>query len=303
MNNTNRKLNTRSLGRCGKKSYSGTFQKDKKCRGLRFFWIFIISLFLLLILFIYLLSSNWLNIKRIEIKGLDEYKALQIEDTVYKQQESKNILFSQKSLVFFSKNKLFKNLEEFNFLELSIDKKYFGKKLIIDIKEREKALIFKENNYFLFIDKEGNIISSQIDCQNQLASDNPEEIRDNENCLDFNDEYKKENLFPFIENNGQDRILESQKKVKLEAEYIDFSLKIYNDLRGGDDFDLDKIILDEDYNTTKIKLNNGLEVYFNFRDDYSEQISRFFTLKREKRNDLQDKKYIDLRYGDKIFYY
>lgn len=314
MSNTSKKLKTRSLGRCGKKSYSGTFQKDKKSANLKAFFIFLISLFLLLLLIFLLLSSNWLNIKQIEIKGLDSQKEIQIEAIIYTQQENKNILFSQESLVFFNKNRLLKNLEDFNFLELKIEKKYFGKKIILNIKEREKALIFKENGYFFFIDREANIISYQIDCQNQgLLPENLEKIdndtdshkikEDAKNCLDFNNDYRQESPYLLIDNGGKNKVIESSKKIKLDSEYIDFSLKLYNDLRGDGQFDLNRIFLDDDYNSIKARLNNNIDLYFNFKDDYLEQISRFFTLKREKGAELNAQKYIDLRYGDKIFYY
>ncbi len=317
----NKKLNTRSLGRCGKKSYSGTFQKNKKCNSLRVFWISIFSLILLVAITIYLLSSNWLNIKVVEVEGVDSVnKQAQIEAIAYKQQESKNFLFSQESLVFFNRSELIKNLDEFNFSELKIEKKYFSKKLIISAQEREKSLIFKEGEYFHFLDIEGNIISSQIDCQSELllpenlekteeevegeTDNNIYEIKkEAEDCLNFNDAYKQESLYPLIDNNGGNRLIESQKRIKLESEYIDFSLKLYNDLRGEEQFDLNRIVLDDDYNTIKARLNNNLDLYFNFEDDYLEQVSKFFTLKREKGSELESKKYIDLRYGDKIFYY
>ncbi|HOZ53591.1 MAG TPA: hypothetical protein PK142_02850, partial [bacterium] len=123
------------------------------------------------------------------------------------------------------------------------------------------------------------------------------------NCLLVNEDYKKENLYPLIENIGKNKVNDSQKNIKLDREYIDFVIKLYNDIGISGNFGLKNIILDEEYNTVKIKLNNSLEVYFSFKNEYSDQISRFFVLKKELEEDLSGKKYIDLRYGDKIFYY
>jgi hypothetical protein len=99
------------------------------------------------------------------------------------------------------------------------------------------------------------------------------------------------------------RISEDQKYAKIDEEYLNFSFKLYNDLNDSSEFGFKKINLDGEYNTIKVQLNNNLELYFSLKNDYNEQISKFFTLSRERASDLSGKKYIDLRYGDKIFYY
>jgi hypothetical protein len=277
---------------------------------------------------IFLLSSNAFNLKTISVEGLDDYKKEKIENIVSEQQETRNVIFSQKSVVFFSKSQLTEELNSFNFSKLSITKNIFKKKLIITVQEREKAIIFLEKNYYYFADREGNIVNRQINCQN-IAIDNTtekvegqeenssenteqseqskqlEELRAEEikNCLDFNDQYRRENLFPFIENIGRERVTENGKNIKIDNSYIDFSLKLYNDLSENSEFGLNRIVLDEEYNTIKARLNNNIDLYFSFKEDYMEQISRFFTLKRERGAELKAQKYIDLRYGDKIFYY
>lgn len=336
-----RRLKTRSISRCSQKTYSGTFRTKPERSNTKYIWIGLITLVVLFFLAIFLLLSSFFNFKKIDVTGLDDYKKLKIEEIISSQQDTRVFLFSQKNLVFFSKNKLNNSLAEFNFLNLEIKKNFFKKKLTVDIKERAKAVIFLEEGSYYFIDREGNIITKQTDCNfkstptevvaeilatstatntieviasssDQKTSEEKPKVEENlltqvdmasENCLNFNEEYRRDNLYPFIENIGKNRITENKKNIKLDSKYIDFSLNLYNDLNTGDAFSLNKIVLDEEYNTIKARLNNNIDLYFSFNSDYSEQISRFFTLKREKGAELSAKKYIDLRYGDKIFYY
>lgn len=323
-----KRLKTHSLSKCRQKSYSGSFRSPKKESNLKFLWILLIFPVVLIIAIIFLLSSNAFNLKTISVEGLDDYKKEKIENIISEQRETRNIIFSQESVVFFSKSQLAEELNSFNFSKLSITKNIFKKKLVITVQEREKAIIFLEKNYYYFADREGNIVNRQINCQN-IAIDNTaekvegqeenssesteqseqskqlEELRAEEikNCLDFNDQYRRENLFPFIENIGRERVTENGKNIKIDNSYIDFSLKLYNDLSENSEFGLNRIVLDEEYNTIKARLNNNIDLYFSFKEDYMEQISRFFTLKRERGAELKAQKYIDLRYGDKIFYY
>lgn len=323
-----KRLKTHSLSKCRQKSYSSSFRSPQKESSLRFLWILLIIPVVLAIAIIFLLSSNVFNIKTISVEGLEDYKKEKIEKIISEQQDKRNIIFSQNSIVFFRKSQLTEELNSFNFSKLSITKNILKKKLIITVQEREKAIIFLEKNYYYYADREGNIVNRQINCQN-ITTDNAaekvegqeenssenteqseqskqlEELRAEEikNCLDFNDQYRRENLFPFIENIGRERVTENVKNIKIDASYIDFALKLYNDLSENSEFGLNRIVLDEEYNTIKARLNNNIDLYFSFKEDYMEQVSRFFALKRERGAELKAQKYIDLRYGDKIFYY
>ncbi len=121
-------------------------------------------------------------------------------------------------------------------------------------------------------------------------------------CITIDDNYKRDNLYPIIENISNDKIDENRKNIDISSEYIDFCLKLYNDIGENVDFGLKSIVLDESYNSVKIRLNNGPEVYFNLKNDYTEQVNSLLILEKELKGDLQGKKYIDLRYGDKIFF-
>lgn len=335
-----------------KKYISGSFRAPQNKKNHSFTW-FIILFFIFIIFFIYLVFSGFFSIKEIKINGLVKIDQMKVEEIVQTQKNNNFLFFHQSNLLFFNKKKLINNLNNYNFSQVLVKKRIFKKTLVLNIKEREQAFIFLENNNYFFSDKNGAIINYLPSCfipekntssveinlnaisdekeneeqKNQTleiidlnSADNPNSIdsakiqidhqninKANENnkteCLIIDETYKKDNLYPIIENIAKIRVGEDKKQIKLDPEYIDFALKLYNDLTDNSEFGLNRIILDEEYNTVKIKLNNGLDVYFSFKSDYLEQLSRFFAIKKEKSEELRGKKYIDLRYGDKIFYY
>ncbi len=315
-----------------KKSFSSSFRAPKKEKNYKSLIILVILSIIVISIILFLVLSSFLKIKNTEIKGLNNEKMFEIESMVENQKNTRKMLFKQENLIFFNQSDLINSLNSFNFHEVKVKKDYFSRKITINIKEREKSIIFLESSDYFFIDKDANIIESIKSCEylekikeqeassatssnNSVQEDaqglnieseqdlEQEQSLEQEECLKIDQEFKSNNLLPLIENNGKNRLDSNKKIIKLEPGYIDFSLKLYNDLSENSDFGFKNIILDEEYNTVKVRLNNDLELYFSFKNDYLDQISRFFTLKRERINDLKGKKYIDFRYGDKIYYY
>ncbi len=281
-----------SLLERNRKCFASSFKKPQKDRPLKTAWICLILLFMILLGLSVLAFSDFLHIKEVEINASSNEKEKEIREITQKQKEGKKLFFEQKNILFFSGKKLEEKMEDFNFLEFSINKNYLERKIIINTSEREKSFIFKENDYYFFVDRNSYIITKFIDCEISK-----------ENCLSIDDDFRKENLYPIIKNLGQNRFNEREKKIDLADNYIEFSLKLYNDLGGEDDFALRNIILDNEFNTIKAELKNDLILYFSSKHDYLEQISHFYTLKRDREAELKNNQYVDLRYGNRIFYY
>lgn len=324
-----------SFSERNKKTFSGSFRGPKKESEFNILWLFLVAIIAILIMPIILIFSNFFNIKNISINGLIKIDQKEVENIVLEQKNNKKFLIKQENLVFFNKNDLIKSLEVYNFKNVYVQKKLLKRSLNINIEERTQSFIFLENNIYFFTDSNGYVIDYSYNCNYiadlknrvnpviELNSSSTEEntivdqvnnganneeyeqiiAKNSDNCLLIDENYKKENLYPIIENIGKDKVNDGKKNIKLDQEYIDFVVKLYNDIDISGNFGLKNVILDEEYNTVKIKLNNDLEVYFSFKNEYSDQISRFFVLKKELGEGLSGKKYIDLRYGDKIFYY
>ena len=53
----------------------------------------------------------------------------------------------------------------------------------------------------------------------------------------------------------------------------------------------------------KEECQNGPMIYFNLQEDIEKQVTKLLVLMNEKlKNNLGEKEYIDLRYGDKVYY-
>jgi len=322
------RLKRQSFNQRNKKSFSSSFRAPKKENKIKVFLIIGLSSILIIILLslYFIFFSSFFKIKEIKVEGIDN-KDEQIETLVQEQISGGGGLFSQKNIIIFNEKKLLKTLSDFNFAKISLKKNIWKRHLILKINEREEALLYLESNIYYFLDKSANVVKFQNSCdqvQNKKINENlakssstasstassSKEILPNEatvdlsNCLKFDDKFKQDNFMPLIENvSSNKKINDEQKYIKLEEEYLSFVFKLYADLNNSTEFGFKKIILDEEYNTIKVKLNNNLDIYLSLKNDYSEQMSKFFTITRERSSELSGKKYIDLRYGDKIFYY
>lgn len=298
--------------------------------------ICLIFTILFLILVVYLVFfTNIFKIKKIEINDLREVEKSEIEEKVKSQIESKNYFFPQKNILFFSKTKLLDQLADYNFLEINLKKSLISG-LKIKISERELKYILEEDNYLYYLDESANIVKKQEICpdlgtnidqnpdldynniasstdssDNALSDEEKKKIEEEKlkNCNKLKDELLKDNFYPLIENiNKNDSKIDlSKKQAKISQEYLNFANKIFNYLGIGDDFRVKKFIIDESHETIKVKLNNDILVLFNLKtnqdeDDQNEQINRFLLLKKEYRDKLKNVEYIDIRYGDKIYY-
>lgn len=114
---------------------------------------------------------------------------------------------------------------------------------------------------------------------------------------------EKEKYF-IIENKNNDSLIRSDGKIKLSENYLAFifnlngELKLYN-------LKLDRfIIADQYYNSVFAKIVDGPQIYFNVNNDIKGQLDNLILVKNNKIKDNFNRlEYIDLRYGDKIYFY
>lgn len=321
----------RGLTKINKKKINNPFIREKtnkrfkkKCRIICF------SLFIFIALFIYLmLFSGVFTIREIEVDGLRKVESSEIENVVKDQINSSRVLFfSEKNLILFNKTKIVKSLEDYNFSKIIVKKALFGT-LRLEIEEREAAYILKENKNYYLLDVSGNIISTHSLCEDEEIviseelgknQDITEELgadldtyesnvstggqgfQKNE-CIESISDFLHDNKLPLIENDSSSRLDRDLKYAKISKEYLDFALKLYDDLGIETDFRVKNFIIDESVNTIKVRLFNDILVFFSLKDDYNDQRENFLSLKKEYKENLRGVEYIDIRYGDKIYYH
>lgn len=230
---------------------------------------------ILAIFIIYIIIySNLFKIEKITINGADLINKIELEQIIDDQIDSwRWYLLPQRNLLFVSKGKIIKAISEKYGLD-GIEVKRGWKTLIINIKEKVTYLIINNGDHQFFVDQQG-IIIKEIP---------PEDIG------------KYENQFPNLMisneiNIGTEAI--PQKMVEfilsLNSQAKDLKLEVKNYKSGG---------------PTEITLitTAGWQVHFDINNDLNISMENLGMVLNDRVKDISQLEYIDLRFGDKIYY-
>ncbi|MDD5291334.1 MAG: hypothetical protein PHZ04_04465 [Patescibacteria group bacterium] len=269
-------------------SFSGHWSGKKKLTALL---ILILAGGLIWLIF----SQAVFSINNITVTGAIRIPPGEIENLAWQQASEKRFLFfPQKNILAFSKNGVKKKLEKsYSFEKLTI-KKDPPHALIIDIQEKSYAFIWCEGERYYYADIDGYLI-------NEVS---PLEI--------------KQKKYPIIQNQGDGKIINDSGaglgRIDINENYINYIINLSNSFsaektgagEAGGNFEglaIEKFIIDKDANTVKMVLAEGPTVYFNTDEDQEKQIRKLLTIKGETlKDDFKNKSYIDLRYGDRVYY-
>lgn len=261
------------------KNLRNPFRSVKKTKGKSFIKLIIVGIILLFFFLLWLiLASPWLNLNKIEISGLTRLNNFELEKNVWSQtQQTRFIIFKQHNIFLFDKKSFTKNiLLSYNFAGLEVIKK-LPSTLELKVSERPFSFIFKEGTNFYYAASNGSIIKE----------------------VNVSEEDKKKYLI--LENNASSLINEKNKLI-LQENYLNFILSLGQELSLHQDLPVERFVIDQEFNTIKVKFLNGPLVYFNVKSGVSEQVNRLALVKKEKIKDNFSKvNYIDLRYGERIF--
>lgn len=270
-----------------KRDYRNPFFRERNFGRLRktagFAWtkrkaIIIIIAILLLILAWFIFFSYFFKIKQIEASGSGKISSEEISNIAWEQtKKSRFLLGGQDNFFLFNKSELTATLKQkYNFKDIKITKSLFNK-IKINLEEKNYNLIWKEGDSYFFINEDGDVVYSAS--FNEIANIN----------------------LPIIENISQNLI--RNNKTAFAPKYLSYAVKL-NGKMAENRFEIEKFILDSDVNTVKVKLKpSQVLIYFNIDEDLGAQINKLTVLINESLKDsYKNKNYIDLRYGDKVYY-
>ena len=269
-----------------KKKYSNPFfrrKKRQKIKPLALPWrikLIIVEIIIVTIgLAWFFCFSIYFTVEMIDVIGAEKISSQEIKNLTWQQTKYGRYLFgSQKNLILFNKNKLFKIINEQYCLDsLSVEKK-LPDTITIKFKEKIHSAIWRENDKYYYIDSSGNIISET----------SPLEI--------------KQKNYPLIGYQGDKGAINNRKVIDQE-ENINYVIKLFNKLKDyKHKFEIEYFIIDNEVNTVKMAIVQGPKIYFNTNEDLGKQIAKLLILINEKlKNDFNKKIYIDLRYGDRVY--
>jgi cell division septal protein FtsQ len=283
---SNKKSGLRFTKSISSKSYSNPFFKRNNKKNIIFsrkiIFIFLLIIFLTANIIWILIYSPIFKIKNITINLLkpNEISLISQEELreIVLENLKSNYIFSPKNNFFLiDSDKIQKSIADKYIFENILISKKPPKSLIINITEYDYAIIWSENEKYYYVSQDGTIISETAE----------ENLKTN---------------FPFIRNIGKQMILDNRLNIKKED--FDFIKQLYSINKLKNIFILDKFFYNVDNaGSITAKVKEGPELYFKTTDSVEGQIVKLDVLKNNKlKNDFQKKTYIDLRYGDMVYY-
>ncbi len=237
------------------------------------------TLLLLVTAVIFLVYSHYFDIQKVVVSGTGQIGDQTIEEHVWKQ-IGDNILtiIPQRNIFLFSTTRLTETLNrKYALNRLTIQRK-LPNSLVINYHEKEYAFILEENDNYYYADKHGAIITEA-------------------NLLEVS-----ERDYPIILNLSDNRIYNDQTQI--ETEYLETVFTLFNIFKSySEELKVERFIIDKEINTVKVAILAGPQIYININNDIDKQINKLLVIKNEKlKDDFANKIYIDVRYGDSVYY-
>jgi len=246
--------------------------------------IMIISGFLALLLGWSLLFNNYFIIDNVVIKGAQNIKEYKIYDIIQKQTNKKRLFFFDQYNIFSFNKQQAKNeiLRQYFVDDLKINKN-LPHTLMISFQEKTPAAVWLEGETYYYIDQHFNIIN-KIDSL----------------------EIDTERFIVLKSESGGEKIktVDLIKKVGIGESYLAAALALAGEFKNIEQKIDNIFIIDDREATLTTNFINGPKIYFTPENDLGEQFKNLTTLLNEKLTGEQINKisYIDLRFGDKLYY-
>ncbi len=259
------------------KSYKKPYRvkKRKSIFRSRFFWLALLILFLIGGIFYSIFFLSYFQVKKIEISGNQKTPTEEIKTIIAERINSKVVFFVSESIFIIDvkgiRQEILKKYPQI--LEVKI-KRNLPDILVVEIKERVPVGTFCQQNDCFYIDEFGVVFKkSSQETQPIIKSEvfNPNLIL------------------------GQS---------VLEKKYLEGILKINNNLTKNLELNIKEFVISGDGKKLKTEIVEGWRILFDLEENISDQIYNLdLTLKEkippEQRKNLN---YIDLRFGNKVFY-
>lgn len=226
-----------------------------------------------------LFYSPYFEIDNVIISGGGRINPGEVEKLTWQQiNDNFLVILPQRNIFLFNKKRLIRSMSlKYAFNELTIQKK-FPQTLRINYQEKVYALIWQEGDTYYYTDSNGAVINEA-------------------NLLEV--EHRD---YPIVENRTNQMIY--NEKIVINQATINFILDLFNAFKTSEtDFKVVRFVIDNDQNTLRAILEAGPEVLFNTRSGIEKQLEKLIIIKNEKlMDDFINKSYIDVRYGESVYY-
>jgi len=267
------------------------FPKDKPRHRVRK-WFLCVSI--LIIALVFILRWDRLTINTVTVSGNEFTESFQIENIIREQLESRRwLLFPQRNALFFSEGAAKRQLkEQFQFESVRISVKDFSS-ITIDVTERRPVAAVITNGVRYHVDGRGVVIRefSGVPVITETTENGTDVIRSGQDSLSVPE---------IIDQGNDDATIGEQLIPELTVAFI---VTVHSELKGRADFEVVRYILGgaKDTEVTMIT-SEGWEARLNSLEKPLAQTEAVLMVLRDKVADRDTLEYIDVRYGDKIYY-
>lgn len=251
-----------------------TYRKKKKKSIFKskIFWFFIIITGSVLGFLTLLLTDSFYQLETIEIRGVELTSEHSLRSFIENNSET---IFGSRSLVFLPTSLLKAEvLSSYPHIELIQIEKKFPRKLDVSIYEREKIAVWcREREQALNCYK---IDATGVAFERVFEPEGLTITRENEEELNLGEEV-------------------------FQREKIDFLVQAKEDLDNDFDFTVNAMTIPHE-RSLFMETEEGFEIRFDFEDLLDDQIERLDILLSEEISDTETLEYIELRYGNSVYY-
>lgn len=249
--------------------------------------IILIIFFLVLICWVYLfLFSSYFRIARVDIKGDNEQTKKTIDEAISLIQARRRwLLWPQNNIYLFPKKEVEKRLaEQFLLEEILIDKQY-PNVLIINFIIKKPALTLITNDWNYTLDLVGEVIEKNARKPQGASSTLKIEMKN----------------LPILEGSGDELSISAKA---ISTDLVRFIYTVFYQVPQKTGLVV-KIFSphNESPSSLNVKTEEGWYIILNIRGDALEQIEKLqAVLKQQTKEEREKLNYIDLRFGDRVFY-
>lgn len=242
------------------------------------FWVLGGLLAVIFLIWFFCAAPFW-RLQDIKVSGLTRLDPALIRTEVWNQTAQKRwVMFQESNIFLFDETAMKKKImSDYNLAGVEIKKKW-PRTLDILISERPYAFIFQEGSALSYASSDGYVIKEPAVTE---------------------DDKKK---YFILENKNPGTLVGDKDKISINSDYLNFIFELNGQLVARPGLPIEKFIIDQEFNTIKVKFLSGPLVYFNTKDSAASQVGNLVLVKNDKIKDNFSKtNYIDLRYGEKIY--
>lgn len=292
----------------GKNPFSKHYQK--KSRLLKIYGF--LAIVLILGLGYFLLYSDRFEIKNIDVSGTRNIRADDIKSIAESQiAERRFLIFKQRNLFAFSKKELTEKINDKYVLDdLRINKDLPGS-LKIEIKEKISLVIWVSNNRYYNLDSNGIAISEILNLNKSKSTKNKtqEETAPEPEFFDIKPlnsgeliDNREISSFPLIFDETNNEVVLGQSVIS--SDMISIILNLNKKIPEKINISVNSFKIPElGSREVKIVTNEKWEIYFDTNKDIEMQLNNLkLTLDEKIKGNRSSLQYIDLRFGNRVYY-